>query len=187
MIYFWTRGNPMEARPCRAHVGLGDQISTCRALFDRAGQRDLQKRGRTMRAVTAWSIALFLGLLLALPMGSARADPAGGTMNLPKWWTATGGLEPIVKHRVVPCRVDLRIVDIGVAGPGTLVRCRLLAKRDGFDPDLWFDNVENEIAKTVGAETVFGNIYKYYVGYSLLLDRRSAEAAARQKFNADTR
>ena len=54
-----------------------------------------------MRAGTAWSIALFLGLLLALPMGSARADPASGIMNLPKWWTATGGLGPIVKHRVV--------------------------------------------------------------------------------------
>ena len=59
------------------------------------------------------------------------------------------------------------------AGPGSLAHCRLLAKQDGFDPNVWFDSVENEIAKTIGAETVtyVGNIYKYYVGYSLLLDR----------------
>jgi membrane-bound lytic murein transglycosylase MltF len=74
------------------------------------------------------------------------------------------------------------------SGPGSLVHCRLLAKRDGFDPDVWFDNVENEIAKTVGAETVIyvGNIYKYYVGYSLLLDRRAANNAALQTFDAVT-
>jgi membrane-bound lytic murein transglycosylase MltF len=74
------------------------------------------------------------------------------------------------------------------AGPGSLVNCRHLAKRDGFDPNVWFDNVENEIAKTVGAETVIyvGNIYKYYVGYSLLLDRRAADNAAMQKFNSES-
>jgi membrane-bound lytic murein transglycosylase MltF len=74
------------------------------------------------------------------------------------------------------------------AGPGTLVKCRSLAKHDGFDPNLWFDNVENEIAKTVGAETVIyvGNIYKYYIGYSLLLDRRAADNAASQKFKSES-
>jgi membrane-bound lytic murein transglycosylase MltF len=75
------------------------------------------------------------------------------------------------------------------AGPGTLAYCRLLAKRDRFDPNVWFDNVEDEIAKIVGAETVtyVGNIYKYYVGYSLLLERRAADAATLQEFNAETR
>ena len=54
-----------------------------------------------MRAGTPWSITLLFVLLLTSPVGSARADPASGIMNLPKWWTATGGLEPIVKSRVV--------------------------------------------------------------------------------------
>jgi len=69
------------------------------------------------------------------------------------------------------------------AGPGSVLKCRVLAKRDGLDPDLWFDNVEGEIAKTVGAETVtyVGNIYKYYVAYSLLLERKEAEEAARRQ------
>jgi membrane-bound lytic murein transglycosylase MltF len=71
------------------------------------------------------------------------------------------------------------------AGPGTLLKCRVLAKRDGFDPNVWFDNVEGEIAKTIGAETVtyVGNIYKYYVGYSLLLERKAAEDAARRQID----
>jgi membrane-bound lytic murein transglycosylase MltF len=75
------------------------------------------------------------------------------------------------------------------AGPGSLVNSRNRAKRDGFDPNVWFDNVENEIAKTVGTETVIyvGNIYKYYVGYSLLLERRAADTAALQKFNFEPR
>ena len=54
-----------------------------------------------MRAGAPWSIALVFGLLLGLLVAPARADPASATMNLPKWWTATGGLEPIVKSRVV--------------------------------------------------------------------------------------
>ena len=54
-----------------------------------------------MRAGAPWSIALVFGLLLGLLVAPARADEASGTMNLPKWWTATGGLEPIVKSRVV--------------------------------------------------------------------------------------
>jgi membrane-bound lytic murein transglycosylase MltF len=74
------------------------------------------------------------------------------------------------------------------AGPGSVLNCRRLAKRDGLDPNIWFDNVEGEIAKTVGAETVtyVGNIYKYYVGYSLLLDRRAAEESTRQQFDIET-
>jgi membrane-bound lytic murein transglycosylase MltF len=71
------------------------------------------------------------------------------------------------------------------AGPGNLLKCRALAKRDGFDPNVWFDNVEGEIAKTIGAETVtyVGNIYKYYVGYSLLLERKAAEDTARRQID----
>jgi membrane-bound lytic murein transglycosylase MltF len=74
------------------------------------------------------------------------------------------------------------------AGPANLLKCRRLAKRDGFDPNVWFDNVEGEIAKIIGAETVtyVGNIYKYYVGYSLLLERKAAEEEARQHFVVGT-
>ena len=53
-----------------------------------------------MRTGATRSIALIFGLLLGL-LAVSRAGEASGIMNLPKWWTATGGLEPIVKHRVV--------------------------------------------------------------------------------------
>ena len=71
------------------------------------------------------------------------------------------------------------------AGPGNLQKFRLLAKKDGYDPNVWFGNVENEAAKVVGAETVqyVSNIYKYYIAYSLYLERKAAAEAARQKLN----
>ena len=74
------------------------------------------------------------------------------------------------------------------AGPGALQNFRRLAKQDGYDPNVWFDNVENEAAKLAGAETVryVGNIYKYYVAYSLLLEREAAAEAARKNVNGVT-
>ena len=56
------------------------------------------------------------------------------------------------------------------AGPGNLKRFRDYASKHGFDPDIWFDNVENGAAAIVGRETVqyVGNIYKYYVAYNSL-------------------
>ena len=68
------------------------------------------------------------------------------------------------------------------AGPGNLARFRRRAARDGLDPNVWFGNVENEAAKIVGAETVqyLGNI-KYYVAYSLLLERERQVEVERRK------
>ncbi len=59
------------------------------------------------------------------------------------------------------------------AGPGNLRKFRDRAKSMGLDPDIWFGNVENGAAAIVGRETVqyVSNIYKYYVAYSLLVDR----------------
>ncbi len=59
------------------------------------------------------------------------------------------------------------------AGPGNLRKFREKAKTMGLDPDVWFGNVENGAAAIVGRETVqyVSNIYKYYVAYSLLVER----------------
>jgi membrane-bound lytic murein transglycosylase MltF len=72
------------------------------------------------------------------------------------------------------------------AGPANLQKLRRLARQDGYDPNLWFGNVEDEAAKVVGAETVqyVSNIYKYYIAYSLLLERKAAAEGARQKAQA---
>lgn len=61
------------------------------------------------------------------------------------------------------------------AGPGNLKRFRDKARESGFDPDVWFGNVEHGAAAIVGRETVqyVGNIYKYYVVYSTLLPKEA--------------
>lgn len=66
------------------------------------------------------------------------------------------------------------------AGPNRIVRLRKKAKEDGLDPDKWFGNVELEVAKDVGQETVtyVGNIYKYYVAYQLTLEQKQQKATA---------
>ena len=54
-------------------------------------------------------------------------------------------------------------------GPGNVARCRTLATKMGYDPNLWFNNVEVATAKIIGRETTqyVANIYKYYVAYRL--------------------
>jgi membrane-bound lytic murein transglycosylase MltF len=66
------------------------------------------------------------------------------------------------------------------AGPNRIARLRGKAKEDGLDPNKWFGNVELEVAKNVGQETVtyVSNIYKYYVAYKLTLGQKQATTAA---------
>jgi membrane-bound lytic murein transglycosylase MltF len=69
------------------------------------------------------------------------------------------------------------------AGPGNLARFREIAKQDGKDPNVWFDNVENGAAQVVGQQTVqyVSNIYKYYIAYHLLGEREAAEERAQHE------
>jgi membrane-bound lytic murein transglycosylase MltF len=50
----------------------------------------------------------------------------------------------------------------------------------GLDPNVWFGNVENAAAAIVGRETVqyVSNIFKYYIAYSLLMERVEAQRAS---------
>jgi membrane-bound lytic murein transglycosylase MltF len=69
------------------------------------------------------------------------------------------------------------------AGPAKIVRCRRLAKDMGYDPNLWFGNVEVATAKLVGRETTqyVANIYKYYIAYRMAAAVRQRKVAQRQK------
>jgi membrane-bound lytic murein transglycosylase MltF len=73
------------------------------------------------------------------------------------------------------------------AGPAKIERCRTLAKNMGYDPNVWFNNVEVAAAKVIGRETTqyVANIYKYYVSYRLAGEtqqrRREAEKKAAPK------
>jgi len=55
------------------------------------------------------------------------------------------------------------------AGPRRVIGLRKTAKQRGYDPNIWFDNVEIIAAENIGAETVtyISNIYEYYVAYTL--------------------
>jgi membrane-bound lytic murein transglycosylase MltF len=60
------------------------------------------------------------------------------------------------------------------AGPSRIKSLRNLAEKRGLDPNVWFDNVEIIAAEKIGRETVtyVRNIYKYYISYRLVLDKK---------------
>ncbi len=68
------------------------------------------------------------------------------------------------------------------AGPGRIRRIRSEAEAKGYDPNLWFDNVEVVVAEQVGRETVqyVGNIFKYYLTYRWINAADAERAAARK-------
>ena len=59
------------------------------------------------------------------------------------------------------------------AGPTKVARLRREAEANGYDPNLWFNNVEIFAARRIGRETVtyVSNIFKYYVGYKIISER----------------
>jgi len=59
------------------------------------------------------------------------------------------------------------------AGPAKINRYRQEAAENGYDPDLWFNNVEIIAARRIGSETVtyVSNVFKYYVGYQISIQR----------------
>lgn len=65
------------------------------------------------------------------------------------------------------------------AGPGGLKKFIEAARKRGYDPNIWFQNVENGAAAAGGYETVqyVGNIYKYYIAYSLMLQSKETTSA----------
>jgi membrane-bound lytic murein transglycosylase MltF len=67
------------------------------------------------------------------------------------------------------------------AGPGRVAQLRAEAKRQGLDPNRWFNNVEVIAARRIGRETVqyVSNIYKYYVAYTLTQRQQQARDAAK--------
>jgi membrane-bound lytic murein transglycosylase MltF len=69
------------------------------------------------------------------------------------------------------------------AGPGRVGQLRKEAARRGFDPNVWFNNVEVVAAERIGAETVtyVSNIYKYYIAYKLVTEEQAERQRAREQ------
>lgn len=68
------------------------------------------------------------------------------------------------------------------AGPARVSQLRKKAETQGYDPNVWFDNVEIIAAREIGRETVqyVANILKYYVAYSLSLQQQIRKEEARE-------
>jgi membrane-bound lytic murein transglycosylase MltF len=68
------------------------------------------------------------------------------------------------------------------AGPGRMIGLRAKAEERGYDPNVWFDNVELIAAEEIGRETVqyVSNIYRYYLTYRLVAKQELARAEARR-------
>jgi membrane-bound lytic murein transglycosylase MltF len=68
------------------------------------------------------------------------------------------------------------------AGPGRVRSLRKAAQKSGFDPNVWFNNVELLAAKKIGSETVtyVSNIFKYYVAYKLVQEEEEARRKAKE-------
>ncbi|MBT8038731.1 MAG: lytic transglycosylase F [Xanthomonadales bacterium] len=69
------------------------------------------------------------------------------------------------------------------AGPARVAKLRSKAEQQGYDPNIWFDNVEIIAAKEIGRETVqyVANILKYYVAYRLSVEQELKREEARKK------
>jgi membrane-bound lytic murein transglycosylase MltF len=69
------------------------------------------------------------------------------------------------------------------AGAGRISSLRKEAAKRGLDPNIWFQNVEYVVAEKIGQETVtyVSNIYKYYIGYRLVLESQAAKKEAVEK------
>jgi len=69
------------------------------------------------------------------------------------------------------------------AGPARVREMRKLAAKMGLDPNRWYFNTERAALRIVGQETVryVANIQKYYVAYTLALEKNLKRKAARQE------
>jgi membrane-bound lytic murein transglycosylase MltF len=69
------------------------------------------------------------------------------------------------------------------AGPSRMINLRSKAEKAGYNPNLWFDNVEVIAAQEIGRETVqyVANIYKYYLSYRMVAMQQLQHQAARER------
>lgn len=70
------------------------------------------------------------------------------------------------------------------AGPGNIAKMRRLAEAQGLNPNVWFDNVEVVTAAKIGIETTtyVRNIFKYYVSYRLVMDKKERAKKLKEQF-----
>lgn len=86
--------------------------------------------------------------------------------------------------QITPLNQALLALGAYNAGPSRMISLRRKAAEQGYDPNVWFDNVELIAAQDIGRETVqyVANIYRYYLTYRMVamqeLVRKEAREAA---------
>ncbi len=73
------------------------------------------------------------------------------------------------------------------AGPARVRKLRQKAAQQGYNPNIWFDNVEVIAARDIGSETVqyVANILKYYIAYRLTAQQQTRRAQERKNQGMD--
>jgi membrane-bound lytic murein transglycosylase MltF len=73
------------------------------------------------------------------------------------------------------------------AGPAKVQTLRKEAAEHGYNPNLWFNNVEIIASVKIGRETVeyVSNIYKYYLAYKMVTERQAKSTEVKGKIEAD--
>lgn len=75
------------------------------------------------------------------------------------------------------------------AGPAKVARLRKEAAERGFDPDVWFKNVEIIASERIGSETVkyVSNIFKYSIAYQLIIKREAERQKEKKVLESQTK
>jgi membrane-bound lytic murein transglycosylase MltF len=121
-----------------------------------------------------------VGIMQVMPR-----DAAASPIDVPGVYEVSGNIHAAAKMmryiattcfndaQVDPFNRALFVLASYNAGPNRIAGLRTLAREQGLDPNVWFDNVELVVARHIGQVTVMyvRNIYKYYVAYNLALGR----------------
>jgi len=127
-----------------------------------------------------------VGIMQVMPQ-----DAAASPIEVRDVWTADGNIHAGIKMlrtiedkylndpQIDPLNKTLLAFASYNAGPNRIAEIRKQAQQQGFDPNVWFNNVELVVAKEIGQVTVtyVGNVYKYYIAYKLALDSAAQSPA----------
>lgn len=131
-----------------------------------------------------------VGVMQLLP--ATAADPAVGIENIED---TESNIHAGVKYLdylrdryfsepgITPLNQALLSLAAYNAGPARLIRLRRAAGEQGYDPNVWFDNVELMAAEDIGRETVqyVANIYRYYLTYRMIAMQELLHEQAREE------
>ena len=103
-------------------------------------------------------------------MGDAKRQPSTQRASRRVHPVACDG-NVLRQHVVDPFNRALFVLASYNAGLNRVADLRTLAREQGLDPNVWFNNVELVAARHIGQVTVMyvRNIFKYYVAYKLAL------------------